>query len=211
MVWTVAIIIATYAIAGAFSHTLLGSQLSFAIGLERDRSMSEILTYGFSFSAALLFLLAAIEHRSRALLFLAVLMLFIWFDDSANYHEKFGRWISYAVALPVLPNSKEQGTGEIIAWIIASVPLGLGLLYVLRARDYGDLGVLGLVSGFFATLIVCGVFVDALHMMMGSTLRTFFIVVEDGGEMVALAGIAGVAIGLTRTGGTYFERQGGGN
>jgi len=199
-------LITAYAIAGVFSDTPLGTQVLYSIGLGRDRSMSEIVNYGLAFSAALLFLLASMEHRSRALLFLAVLMLFVWFDDSANYHEKVGNWIASAFTLPLLPNSREQDTAELLAWACAGVPLGLGLLVSLHRRDRGDLGVLGLVGVFFSLLVAFGVVVDAFHRMGGPDMYQFFVVIEDGGEMLAITGILCVAIGLNRAGTTYFER-----
>ena len=154
----------------------------------------------------LLFFLSFVENRRPILLFLAILMAFIWIDDAFRYHEVFGRHLRAWFDLPVLPGLREQDTGEIVAWAIAGFFLFPLLLYGLLSRQPGDLGVLALIAVGFGVLVVCGIFMDLLHIAVTSDFDLAVGVIEDGGEMLAIAYMASVSIGLSRNGERYFSR-----
>jgi hypothetical protein len=172
-----------------------------AIALGRDGSLSEILGYGFSFLAAVLFFLVGIERRSRTGIFLFILMAFVWLDDAAGYHERVGEWLTEALSLPAVGGLRAQDLGELLAWAFAGgAMLGVLVFALIRPRP-GDLGMLGLFFLCFALLIACGVALDMLHVLAPVELGSEIGVIEDGGELIALALIAVIAIGNMRLGG----------
>jgi hypothetical protein len=175
------------------------------IGLSRDRSMGEILNYGLAFLASVLFFLVFIESRSPMFFFFSILMAFIWFDDSASYHERFGRFLDRTISLPALPGTRQQDTGELIAWAIAGSILACFLLPSLLRRRPGDLGALVLVTSGFAALIFFGMLADMVHIAAPPELDFEIGVIEDGGEMLAITFIAGVALGLVRNYQSYCK------
>lgn len=187
-----------------------GFVIHYEIRLTRDRSMSEIFNYGMAFLASALFLLVFFESRSPAFLFLSVLMAFIWFDDSFRYHERFGEYLSDAATLPELPGARPRDVGQLFAWGAAGLVLAPLLLLALARRRPGDLGALAAVFAGFLALVAAGILADLVHVMAPRRFSLLLDVIEEGGEMFAIAFIAAIALGLSRNYGTYRERLAGG-
>lgn len=202
----VLMLIAIYVIAAFSSDLPVSRYLFHEIGLSRDKSIAEIFSYGMSFMAAVLFFLAALENRSRILVLLACLMAFIWFDDAFSYHEGFGRILVSRYDWPAIPGLRQQDTGELVAWIIADLLFGILFLFAFMRRRLGDLGVLGLFSVGFALLVFCGVLIDFAHVAAGPPLDGALDTLEDGGQMIAIACLAGLAIGISRCGKDYYQK-----
>ena len=185
------------------------SSLSFnvhrLIGLSKDRSLGEILNYGQAFLASFLFFVIFLESRSLMFLSLSVLMAFIWFDDAAKYHERFGGILVEKFDLPVFGALRAQDTGELIAWAIAGI-IFICFFWVslLRPRP-GDLGAFTLVSVGFLALILFGIIVDMVHIAAPQDLNFIIGVIEDGGEMLAITSIAAVALGCVRNYEAYCQ------
>ena len=100
----------------------------------------------------------------------------------------------------------EQVCINLLSNAVKYSPANTTVTISLHRRDRGDLGALGLVAVFFSLLVAFGIVVDALHIMSERDMRRLLVVIEDGGEMLAVAGILCVAIGLNRTGAAYYER-----
>lgn len=183
----------------------LASRIHHEIGLSRDRSMGEIFNYGMAFLASVLFFLAFIEIRSPMLLFLSALMGFIWFDDASSYHERFGGWLVANFNLNALPGLRPQDTGEITAWAIAALALLALLLFALHRRRTGDLGILALVMVGFFLLVMCGIVADLLHIAAPGRYNLVLNIVEDGGEMLAVAYLASLALSIARNAVNYYD------
>jgi hypothetical protein len=198
-------IIALYIATFGQPASSLGATIHHAIGLSRDRSMGEIVNYGLAFLASVLFFLVFIESRSIMVLSLSILMAFVWFDDAGRYHERFGGFLSREFNLPALPATRQQDTGELIAWAIAGIILALFFLSSLARRRPGDLCALALVSVGFVSLVLFGVFADMLHTAAPPAFDFIIGVIEDGGEMVAITCIAGIALGLARNHHSYQD------
>lgn len=181
------------------------TKLHYDINLSRDRSLGEIVGYGIAFLASTMFLLAFFDIRSPILLFFSALMAFVWFDDAAGYHERFGRLLVGAFDLQAAPGLRPQDTGEVLAWSLAGLMLLVLLLLSLVRRRPGDIGALAFVSCGFGLLVVCGVLADLAHVAVPAPFGSIFSIIEDGGEMVAIVWIAGVALGLARSGRNYYE------
>lgn len=153
--------------------------------------------------SAALFFLAFVELRSRMFLFAALLMAFIWFDDSAQYHERVGAALVSKHDLPALFGTRPQDFGEFLAWGFAGAILAVSLLLALARRGPGDLGALALLSLCFGLLVLFGMVADFAHVAASPDLDLLLLVVEDGGEMVAIALISGISLGLARNGEAY--------
>lgn len=191
-------------VAAATSDGPLAALVRHEIKPTRDGSLAEIVAYGMSFLAATAFFCTFIETRSKLLLSLSLLMAFVWLDDAARYHERLGGHLVTAFDLQGMWGLRPQDTGELLAWSIAGSVLGLCLCAGLAGRKPGDLGVLALVAAGFAVLVACGVVGDMAHIMAPSELGGELGLVEDGGEMLAIAYIAGLALGLTRNARAYY-------
>lgn len=200
LILLVVVLVLAYAIARHFEDSATALTIGNAIALGRDGSLAEIVGYGFSFLAAVMFFLVGIERQSRAAMFLFLLMAFVWLDDAAQYHERGGRWLSGTLSLPAVGGLRSQDLGELLAWALAGIALLGVLVCALLKRKPGDLGMLTLSFFCFALLVVCGVAFDMLHVLAPFDLGFEIGVIEDGGEMIALALIAVIAIGIARLG-----------
>ena len=213
VVWTVVCLMllilvmnGIYAVAALLDgNSSTAKVISEFLNPSRDGAFSETIAYGLSFSAFVLFLVTYIEHRVQSALFLAVLMAFIWFDDSASYHETTGEFLAENLDLITLPGLRAQDTGEVLAWGIAAFALVCVLLFCIRHTKPGDFGAFAVTGLAFLFLVFCGVFLDLLHSATDQRLSTAIGLMEDGGEMLALALIMGIALGLARNGRTYFS------
>lgn len=203
---TMLFIIVYYGIATAMSTSSgFAAKIADEIGLGRDKSFSEMVNYGVAFVAATNFMLAYFLDRSRILVFATVLSGFIWFDDSSSYHERVGFKIVEIFDVPSFAGLRAQDTGELLAWLIAAAFLGLILLWALAQRRRGDLGILTVILAIFAILVFFGVFFDFLHVLAPDHLRGTLGILEDGGEMIAVALLATSSIGIVRTVDVYRE------
>lgn len=183
------------------SHEL-ARMIYLEIDLGNDHSLSEIFNHGVSFFTAMLFLMTFMDKKSRASVFLALLAIFIWFDDAAQYHEKVGSLLSAHFEFQPRVGLRAQDVGEIAAWFIAAVLLLTVLTWSLLDRKKGDVGLLFGAGSCFAALVVFGVFFDMVHIIYPTPL---FTLIEDGGETIALAGFCALAIGVYRNSDRYFS------
>lgn len=175
------------------------------VDIGEDGSLGEILGYSLAFFAATFFFLAFTKYRRPVLLFLALLMAFVLVDDAARYHERFGGFLVDWLNLPAAPRLRRQDTGEVLAWGLAALVLTPLFFGSLRRRRAGDLGVLALMSIGFGALVFFGIVVDLLHVAVPKSLGPILGLIEDGGEMLAIAFIATLALGLWRNGKSYYE------
>ena len=74
----------------------------------------------FELAAPLGALVVFLEHRSRVPLALSSLLLFIFFDDAAEYHERLGEYLVQALDLGALAGLRDQDMGELTAWALAA-------------------------------------------------------------------------------------------
>lgn len=184
-------------------NQLGGPSLSKLMDLTRDNSFPEAFMRGMSFSCALLFYLAYMQDGTRLPLFLSILYGFIWFDDSSRYHERAG--LKFEILLDLQPafGLRARDFGEMIAWFLV-LPLVLGLaIWVWARRKPGDLGIAALVILSFVILVFFGMVVDMIGIMVPDQFSYVFGIMEDGGEILAVAFTAILAVGLERVGTEY--------
>lgn len=195
-------LILAYGIGGLFRERSAFAEFLFEeIALTKDRSMGEIFNYGLSFLSASLFFVTFVALRSLMFLFSSLLMAFIWFDDSARYHERLGHKLADRLDLPAVANVRPQEVGELLAWGVAGVVLALLLVLAVVRRGPGDLGALFLLSVCFGLLVVFGLLADIVGAPEGH--RRLFGLMEDGGEMLAIVLVTGMSLGLVRNAEAY--------
>jgi hypothetical protein len=197
-------LIVIYAGAGLFAdRSSIAAVVVREIDLSEDRSMGEIVNYGLAFLAATLFFLTFVALRSPMFLFASLLMAFIWFDDAAGYHERVGDMLASTLDLPSVAGLRPQDLGEVMAWSAAGVCLGLLLIWSIVHRSPGDMGALALLSLCFGALVCFGIVLDLVHVVAPAEFDARLGIIEDGGEMLAVAMIAGMSLGLSRNAEAY--------
>jgi hypothetical protein len=156
-----------------------------------DGSLPEMLNYAQSGLAALFLGLTWARTRSVVFLAWAAMFTFILLDDSLQYHEVFGAWLTDVLALPAFGDLRAVDTGEVLAWILAgAVLIPLAVAAVLRSggleRGFGLLMLL-----IFGALVFFAVIVDMIHVLLPYRAVLLF---EDGGEMLAVAAACVLAL-----------------
>ncbi|MGR3322569.1 MAG: hypothetical protein ACU0DK_11605 [Pseudooceanicola sp.] len=175
-----------------------------AFNLTDEANFSANFGYGLLFLAAAAFLVIALQSGSRLSLFFSTVAGFLWMDDSMEYHEKMGDHLVGWLGLQAMMGLRAQDIGELLAWAGAGLVLFTLLLLALRQMRDGDVGLLFLGLGLFALLAIVGVLADMLHIAFASEMGQLLAVVEDGGELFAMALIACFAVGLLRKAEVYF-------
>ena len=169
------------------------------LSIGRDNSIAELFNHGVAFSAAVLFFVTAASARSRVCLTLAGFMAIAWLDDSAQYHERVGRAFGERFPDTELFGVGAVHLGELVAWATIGLVLLALMSWASRSILPGDRIVMRLVLLPVLLLIACAVVVDVVHVpFAGTNLDEAFMYLEDGGEMVAIALIASVALYLAR-------------
>ncbi len=177
--------------------------LSELMDLSREDSFPESYMHGLAFFSAMVFFLCFLQYRTRLPLLLSFIYAFIWFDDSAQYHERAGLKFVLSLDLQPVLGLRAQDLGELMAWALV-LPLVVALaIWAWTRRKPGDLGIAALVAASFAALVFFGLVVDMLHVALPEHLDYALGVVEDGGEMVAVAFTAILAVGMLRIGDDY--------
>ncbi|WP_195819737.1 hypothetical protein [Roseobacter sp. MH60115] len=183
-------------------NSTLAGTIHAELNLGIDNSLSEKLGHGLAFLAAALFVMCHIRDRSRVALFLAVLCAFIWFDDTARYHERLGSVIAEAAALQPAFGLRGQDLGELAAWYIAACLLAPLLAWAVKQRMTGDLGLLFAAALCFGALVIFGVVIDMAHIVFPVKALLFL---EDGGELITLTGFCILAVSVSQTQERYFQ------
>ena len=199
-------IIFLYVLAGFWEdQSVIARAIRHNFNLGLDDMVAENFNHGLAFLAATLLFLSFVEVRSRAMLFLTALYGFIWFDDSASFHERAGEKIGKALDLPMRMGLGPQEQGELLAWGIGGIFVGLVFLWFWRGRRRGDLGAVIPFLMCFVALVVFGVVVDMLHAVISPRYGEAAGVIEDGGEMLAIVASAALALGLSRNAPAYYQ------
>lgn len=198
-------IVAIYAISGIWDEqSRIAHALVHNLDPSWDEGVAENFNHGLSFLTATFLLIAYIQVRARVFAFLIALYGFIWLDDSAQYHERAGEKLGQALDIPVVFGLGPQEYGELLAWGIAGLVMLVVFLWAWSGRRRGDAGIVLPFFLCFVMLVICGVVVDMLHIVVPEQFNTMMTVIEDGGEMVAIAASASLALGISRNVVAYY-------
>jgi hypothetical protein len=166
--------------------------------LDTDRGFSEIFQYIKEYWIALLLGFFAIKTRSFSYLSWSLLFFYLLLDDAAEIHERLGLWLSIQFAFTDMFNLRAVDFGE----LLVSGSVGLFFLISIAATYYfGDRSsreVSKYLTMLLFALAFFGVVVDMLHIAFEfSFLEPWFIIAEDGGELVVMSLIACLIFSLS--------------
>lgn len=166
---------------------LLGRKPRPQFNIEGDGSLLEMLNYAHAAICALLLVGLLVRLREPVFAALAVLFTAIGLDDSLSYHDKFGATLVHWLSLPALPGLRSLDTGELMSWALAAAVLAPLLALTARRAGPFAMSVTLVLLLCLAALIVCGAGIDMLHILYPIRIVAYL---EDGGEMLSLAGAA---------------------
>ncbi len=172
--------------------------------LSRETSLGERYMWALSFLSGFSLMLAALLARSRMMLAFSVIFLFVWFDDSMQYHERFGRSLASLEHLPAIGALRVQDSGELLAWAIAATLLAPLFLWAWFRRRPGEAAILMLMGSAFVGLAFFGAVVDMLHVLMPAGFEGVAGFVEDGGEIAMMTLVAIASVGLVKVGEAFL-------
>ena len=171
------------------------------LNLSRDRGFAEIFNYLQATVCAALLFGAFVASGQRVHAAWALVFAFVVMDDAFSIHERIGLYLRTTFVLPTLPGLHPQDTGELVVWGAAGAFLLPVLVWGFRNSSPEAVGFGGVFALTFTLLVFFGVIVDMLHAAFGTAWRGthfLFIVVEDGGEMLAVALACAAALLLYR-------------
>lgn len=171
--------------------------------LSADYSASEFFGYLNLLGAAALLYATFKKVRHPLLMSWAVIFLLLLADDALQIHEFGGEWIGEAISVDQLAGIAVHHIGELVVWLC----LGLLSLAVLLKGMFESTGSEQRYNGFFffvvLGLVFCGVGIDLISSFeyfqntneggaLANILYGFFLIAEDGGELVFMSfGFAG--------------------
>lgn len=197
------LVVGNLVLAATDRYVALSAHLWPVFDMSTEGSLSERYLQGICLLTAVLFAIDAKARGSRLAAFFALLYGFVWVDDTALYHETAGTAIAQALDLEPALGLRAKDFGEVLAWLVAALPLTLAAAWSWRDRQPGDPGLALLVGASFALLVLFGLVVDMIHMLVPGPLHTLFGIVEDGGETLAISLTAVIAVALLRRGEVY--------
>jgi len=166
--------------------TLLDSPLA---ALDVDRGYSEFFQYMKLLWTSVLLVCLCLRARESGYLAWALLFAYLLVDDSFSVHEKVGEMLAHRLAFEGALRLRAVDFGELLVSATAGAVLAVGLAwaYLRGAAEFRQssrhLLVLLLVLVFF------GVVVDMVHIALDPVdwLDKSFVILEDGGELVAMS------------------------
>jgi hypothetical protein len=178
---------------------LLDSPLA---ALDVDRGYAEFFQYIKLLWTVLLLACLGLRTRQRGYLAWALLFAYLLVDDSFTLHEELGELLAERLALNDALGLRAIDFGELLVSAAAGVVLAAAIGWAYRRgsavfqRASRHLLVLLLAVVFF------GVVVDMVHIALdpGETLDKALVILEDGGELVAMSFITWYAFLLLTTG-----------
>ncbi|WP_349371203.1 hypothetical protein [Salinarimonas sp.] len=215
-----AVLVHCAAIAGEQLGLLRDEALVDFLRLDYDRALPEILNYGQTLLAAVLFGILFLRGRGAVFAGFALAFAVIALDDMVSYHEMAGDALVVALDLPALPGLRPDDSGELLAWALVGVPLVALLAWGFVVADRAARGLAVLAGASLGLLAVFAVGVDMAHVALTSEavglpaalagalgiapdlafkgVDAVLMTAEDGGEMLAIALAAALALAAWR-------------
>ena len=166
-----------------------------------DSSYAEM--FGYLKSMLIVFLLILVLQMRKRLIYLAFLLIFafVLLDDALQVHERLGLRIEEALALQRFDVLMRIDPGQLLVWTMIGVPLLAFTVAALVRSPEEDRRNGILLMGALAVLALFAVGVDLAHVVLKRAFRganDLFIVIEDGGEQIALSLICCLMILIRR-------------
>ena len=179
------------------------------VSIGKDNSFPEVFNHSLLFLASVLFFATSISKNSRVCFALAGFMAIAWFDDSTQYHERFGWEFS-----KLFPNLNVGGLGsshigELLAWGTIGIVLLSLVFWASKNILDGDRNIIKMVYLPIFLMILCASLVDVVHSSLsGSKFDAVFMYLEDGGEMIATVMLATLSLYVIRNENEIFNDKG---
>lgn len=178
------------------------------ISVGRDDSFSERFMHGVLFSSAVIFLTAAASNKSRVCLSLAAFSAIAWYDDSAQYHERFGYEFAKLFPRVDLFGLGSSHIGELIGFLTLGVVFLILSLWSSKSIRPGDMAVVKLSYIPVIIFIACASIIDLVHSFLSETIFDApLMYLEDGGEMIAIVMLTAVSLYVLRNSKNIFSNR----
>ena len=176
--------------------------------LGTDGGYREMFQYGKTGLIALIF--AWLWWRTRAPVYAAwtLLFAFVLCDDALRIHEEHGEPIAAYFGYQPAFGLRAKDLGELTVWAAC----GVAFLFVLAATymrsDPAARRASRGVAVLFGVVVFFGAFVDMVHMAVREPLlRAALLVLEDGGEMLAMSLVCCLVLRLVQRRATGLAGQ----
>ncbi len=181
--------IAVHVVSNTMSLEFLSGDL---FSIARDHGYAEFFQYVKEFWIILLTLSVFSKTREMGYIAWAIVWAYLLLDDSLRIHENLGAIMAYKLNLVPTLGLRAQDLGELVvtATSLTFLSILIGIYYSQGSSMFRK------ISGDFllllATIAFFGVFVDMadIAIKLGSTVKSLLVVVEDGGEMMAISMLA---------------------
>jgi hypothetical protein len=171
--------------------------------LEADRGLAEYCQYIKQAIVVLAMLWCWHRTRVRTFVIWSVFFALMLYDDSHSLHERMGEELAATWVLPGFAGLRPQDVGELLfAAAVGAFTISSLLLVNAHERGAAKAHTLNVVL-LLAALAVCGVLVDAIHVIAhfsGSRFSWVLAVIEDGGELIVMTLITTYACRLAAHG-----------
>jgi hypothetical protein len=160
--------------------------------LEDDGGMAEQFQYIKLIWLAACLGVAFLQRRARAFAGWAVFFAFLLLDDALQIHERAGGMLAQALGIPPMFGLRAKDFGEVmVAGIVGAAACAFAWLAIRRGREVSRRLSADLLC-LLAALALFGVFFDVLHTITYFQLPAVapvFALLEDGGEMLVMSAI----------------------
>ena len=163
------------------------TQYDHLIDFQSEVSLVSYCLYFMEICTTTFFFFTFVLTRKRFYIFFTTLYLMVFLDDYLQIHEKFGKFLTENLDLINIFNLRKQDTGELLTWFVMAC-----FLLPLAIKSFRKLTVLdrlycSAVAVSFAILLVCGLIFDMVHTLTSGIMYHVIGIIEDGGEMIAIA------------------------
>lgn len=162
-----------------------------AFSLEMDRGFAEIFQYIKEYWIAML--LASLALKTGLFLYgiWSLLFVYLLFDDAAEIHERLGKFISIKFEFPAMLNLRAEDFGELVVSGMVVLVFLILIILTYRFADYTCRRVSHNLIILLFVLAFCGIFLDLFHIAVNSpALNPLLALLEDGGELVVMSFIS---------------------
>lgn len=165
--------------------------------ITREQGYGELFQYVKTFAAATLLWRVSRHQASLTALTWAVALAAILIDDAFAVHEWLGRAIGVRMFEDGALGMSAAHQGELLFLMLGATGVLVAVAGTTWLEGPDAHRVTKALAGAVALLATCGILVDAIHSLLAqSALRGALIVIEDGGEMLAMSAIVAIAFQL---------------
>ena len=167
--------------------------------LEADNGLPEAFQYVKQFWVALC--MAAMFRRTREVVYIGWMLVFTFLllDDAFQFHERIGEWLGQRYALPVVFGLRPDDIGELL---FAAIVGGAAAVLIGLCVWRGDADARIISRDMIILVLILaglGVGLDLLHVITyfkAPLLAQFLLIVEDGGEMLAVSAMVAYMVNV---------------